>query len=189
VSGGPSATQSAPWEDRAFGDGLFVEQIPTSCWFTNVRTCMSPSDSARVKALVVARTGRRCEVCGTGAEPSQGLWLPANERWSYNDATRVQTLRRLVCLCTRCHRATHVGFAEITGHRTQAHAHLRAVNRRIVVDTDAHFAMAARVWRARSGWTGGWTWASSPPPGWSPPPPRPPPPGVPSPPAPSTDHP
>jgi len=58
--------------------------------------------------------------------------------------------RRLVCLCTRCHRTTHFGFAEVTGHRPQAHAHLRAVNHWGVSDADAHIAMAARVWRARS---------------------------------------
>jgi hypothetical protein len=89
---------------------------------------MSPADWARVKALVMGRTGHRCEVCGSGAEPSHGLWLEAHERWSYDDAARVRTLRRLVCLCTRCHRTTHFGFAEVTGQGPQAHAHLRAVN-------------------------------------------------------------
>jgi len=104
----------------------------------------------RVKALVVARTGGRCEVCGSGAEPSHGLWRQAHERWSYDDATQVQTLRRLVCLCTRCRRTTHFGFAEITGQGPQAHAHLRAVNQWGTADADAHIAVAARVWRARS---------------------------------------
>ena len=64
----PALPDPLPGEDRAFGDGLFVDSIPTSCWFTNMRTCVSPSDRAQVKTLVVGRTGRRCEVCGTGAE-------------------------------------------------------------------------------------------------------------------------
>jgi len=78
----PALPDPLPGEDRTFGDGLFVDLIPTSCWFTNVRTCVSPSGWARVKTLVVGRTGRRCEVCGTGAEPSHGLWLEAHERWA-----------------------------------------------------------------------------------------------------------
>ena len=150
VGGGAGAARSAAREVRSFGDGLFVDLIPTSCWFTNVRTCVSPADWARVKALVVGRTGQRCEVCGIGAEPSHGLWLEAHERWSYDDSTRVQTLRRLVCLYTRCHRTTHFGFAEVTGQGLQAHAHLRAVNQWGDADADAHIATAARVWRARS---------------------------------------
>ncbi len=99
---------------------------------------------------MVGRTGQRCEVCGSGAEPSHGLWLEAHERWSYDDAARVRTLRRLVCLCTRCHRTTHFGFAEVTGQGPRAHAHLRAVNQWSVIDADAHIAMAVRTWRARS---------------------------------------
>jgi hypothetical protein len=144
-----------PGEDRNFGSGLFVDLIPSSCWFTNVRTCVRPADWERVKALVVGRAGQRCEACGGAAEPSHGLWLEAHERWSYDDATRVQTLRRLVCLCTRCHRSTHFGFAEVTGQAAQAHAHLCAVNGWSTADADAHIAMAARTWRARSAidWT------------------------------------
>lgn len=55
-----------------------------------------------------------------------------------------------MCLRTRCHHTTHVGFAEITGHRPQAHTHLRAANQRGVSDTDTYIAMATRVWRTRS---------------------------------------
>jgi hypothetical protein len=29
-------------EDRSFGGGLFVDLIPDSCWFTNVRSCVGP---------------------------------------------------------------------------------------------------------------------------------------------------
>ena len=64
--------------------------------------------------------------------------------------TRVQILRRLVCLCTRCHRSTHFGYAEVTGQAAQAHAHLCAVNGWSTADADAHILMAARTWRARS---------------------------------------
>jgi len=137
----PGLPDPLPGEDRNFGSGLFVDLIPTSCWFTKVRRCVRPADWDRVKALVVGRAGHRCERCGTAAEPAHGLWLEAHERWSYDDTSRVQTLRRLVCLCTRCHR-THVGFAEVTGHCPQAHAHLRTVNGWSITGADAHIAMA-----------------------------------------------
>ncbi len=146
----PALPDPLPGEDRAFGSGLFVDLIPTSCWFTNVRTCVRPADWNRVKTLVVGRTGQRCEACGTAAERAHGLRSEAHERWSYDEASRVQTLRRLVCLCTRCHRATHFGFAEVTKQGPQAHAHLCAVNGWSTADADTHIASAARLWRARS---------------------------------------
>lgn len=136
--------------DRGFGSGLFFDLIPSSREFTNVRTCVRPADWDRVKTLVLGRAGRRCEACGAAAEPSHGLRWQAHERWSYDDVTRVQSLRRLVWVCTRCHRSTHFGLAEVTGQGPQAHAHLRAVNGWTVADVDAHIAMAARTWRTRS---------------------------------------
>lgn len=120
-----------------------------SCWFTNVRTCVRPADWDRVKILVVGRAGYRCEVCGAAAEPSRGVWRQAHERWGYDDAARVQALRRLVCLFTRCHRTTHFGYAEVTG-QAQAHAHLRAVNGWNVITADDHIAAAMRTWQRHS---------------------------------------
>jgi len=46
VGGGPALHDLLPREDRTFDDGLFVDLIPTSCGFTNVRTCVSPADWA-----------------------------------------------------------------------------------------------------------------------------------------------
>ncbi len=39
----PALPDPLPGEDRAFGAGLFVDLIPTSCWFTNVRACVRPT--------------------------------------------------------------------------------------------------------------------------------------------------
>jgi hypothetical protein len=108
-----------PGEDHSFGCGLFVDLVATSGCFTNVRTFVCRG-LGRVKVLVVGRAGQRCEACGRPSEPSRGLWLEANERWSYDETTRVQSLRRLVCLCTWCHHTTHFGHAEVTSRAVQA---------------------------------------------------------------------
>jgi hypothetical protein len=39
-------------EDRTFGSGLFVDLIPASCWFTNVRSCVSARDWDRLRTVV-----------------------------------------------------------------------------------------------------------------------------------------
>jgi len=78
------------------------------------------------------------------------VWLEAHERWDYHHTSRTQRLRRLVCLCTRCHQVTHFGYAEITGRAAQALAHLCAVNHWTRRDAEAHIASAASMWRFRS---------------------------------------
>ena len=37
----PDVPDLLPGEDRSFGSGLFVDLVPGSCWFTNVRSCVS----------------------------------------------------------------------------------------------------------------------------------------------------
>lgn len=134
-----------PGEDRAFGGAsLYVDLIPESCWFTNVRSCVAPDDWNRIRHLVYGRAGYRCEVCGAGGR------LEAHERWAYDEPRAVQTLKRLVCLCQDCHTATHFGLARVRGVHEQAAAHLRRVNGWTREAADAHIADAFTVWEWRN---------------------------------------
>ncbi len=91
-------------EDRTFGGNeLYVDLIPASCWFTNVRYCVHPRDWDRLRRHVYNRANNCCECCGTPGK------LDAHERWHYDNQTQVQKLVRLVALCRVCHRATHLG--------------------------------------------------------------------------------
>jgi len=64
-----------PGEDRTFGSGLFVDLIPASCWFTNVRSCVSARDWDRLRTLVYGRAGNRCEVCAATVDRERQVWL------------------------------------------------------------------------------------------------------------------
>ena len=123
----PDVPDLLPGEDRSFGAGLFVDLVPSSCWFTNVRSCVTERDWERLRRMITTRAGRRCETCGQSEDRAAGRWLEAHERWAYDDAARVQSLRRLICLCTDCHAVTHFGLATVQGRDAQAMRHLRAV--------------------------------------------------------------
>jgi len=129
---------------------LFVDLIASSGWFTNVRSCVSARDWERLRTLVYGRAGNRCEVCAATVDRERQVWLEAHERWDYHHTSRTQRLRRLVCLCTRCHQATHFGYAEVTGRAEAALAQLCAVNHWTRADAEAHVAAAASLWRFRS---------------------------------------
>src|SRR5690606_27629980 len=108
----PDVPDLLPGEDRSLGSGLYVDLVPSTCWFTNVRSCVSQRDWERLRRMVVGRAGRRCEVCGAAAVPAERIRLEVHERWAYDRASRVQTLKRLICLCTPCHTVTHFGLAQ-----------------------------------------------------------------------------
>jgi len=63
----PPISEVLPGEDTSFGSGLFVDLIPRTCWFTNVRTCVTQQDWERLRRPIFRRAGHVCEACG-GAE-------------------------------------------------------------------------------------------------------------------------
>lgn len=139
-----------PGEDRSFGQGLFVDLVPTSCWFTNVRSCVSQQDWERLRNMVTTRSGRVCEICGAQEDRQAKRWMEVHERWDYDRARGVQSLRRLICLCTDCHTVTHIGLAGIQGRGEQAMTHLMAVTGMDRALADRHVTEAFSLWKARS---------------------------------------
>ncbi len=150
----PDVPDLLPGEDRTVGDGLFVDIVPKSCWFTNVRTCVTPQDWERLRRMITTRAAHRCEACGAGEDRTTGRRLEAHERWAFDDTTGVQALRRLICLCSDCHLATHMGFANVTGRANEARAHLAAVTGMSTHDVGRHIATAGQLWieRSRRAW-------------------------------------
>ena len=141
-----------PGEDRAFGGpGLFVDLIPSTSWFTNVRAAVDRRDWERLRQMVYRRAGFRCEACGCHRDTPAGLHMEAHERFSYNLATGVQKLRRLVCLCTACHGTTHFGLAQISGEGDAAIGHLQFVTGMTYRQARRHIAEAFSLWDVRNG--------------------------------------
>ncbi|WP_017540950.1 DUF5710 domain-containing protein [Nocardiopsis halophila] len=151
----PEVPDLLPGEDRSFGSGLFVDLVPSSCWFTNVRYCVTQQNWERLRRMLLRRAGHTCEICGRGEDRATRRWLEAHERWAYDENRLVQSLRRLICLCTDCHRTTHFGLAQIKGRAVEAFDHLRAVTGMTPDQADAHVRQAFAVWEDRSArsWT------------------------------------
>lgn len=151
----PDVPDLLPGEDRGFGAGLFVDLVPRTCWFTNVRTCVSERDWERLRRMILRRAEHRCEACRAPEDRDRRLWLEAHERWAYDDFTGVQALRRLVCLCSACHLSTHFGYANVTGRTDEALDHLRAVTGMTHEQATQHIASAEQLWieRSRQAWS------------------------------------
>lgn len=145
-----------PGEDRSYGQGLFVDLIPSSCWFTNVRSCVDPIDWERLRRMVIKRCGEICEICGARPERAKGQYLDVHERWSYDDEHHHQQLRRLIGLCRDCHRVTHYGYsAQILSIGDVVFAHLLRVTKMTPREAQAHIDKAFALWyrRSRATWS------------------------------------
>lgn len=146
----PDVPDLLPGEDRSLGSGLFVDLVPATCWFTNVRSCVSPGDWERLRRMITRRAGMRCEICGATEDKQTRRWLEAHERWVFDSDRGVQRLARLICLCTDCHTVTHFGLAQVRGREAAAYVHLMAVTGMSQAEAHAHVRDAFALWEARS---------------------------------------
>lgn len=146
----PPVPDLLPGEDRTLGSGLFVDLVPSSCWFTNVRSCVTEQDWERLRAMVTTRAGNRCEICHAERDPDTRRLLEVHERWTYDQPAGVQALRRLICLCTWCHRTTHFGLALLRNNGDEAFEHLRRVTGMTEEQAARHVDDAFEVWQQRS---------------------------------------
>lgn len=139
---------------------LFVDLVPRSAWFSNLRSELTADEWLAAKRMVFRRANMRCEVCG-GRGPDHPV--ECHERWAYDDATGVQTLTGLVALCPDCHEATHMGSARVKGRFDEARAHLMAVNQWSAEVAADHIENAFQDWLRRSEreWTLDATWLLS----------------------------
>ena len=143
-----------PGEDRSFGEGLFVDLVPRTAFFTNVRSAISPAFWDRVRKMVYRRAGYRCEMCGAVRDRDAKQWLEAHERWRYlqhrESGRLVQRLERMLAACDLCHTATHWGHARVTGREQEALDHLMHVNGLERPAAWAHVDEAMRRYERRS---------------------------------------
>jgi hypothetical protein len=149
------ASQEALRESRARLVG-FVDLIPSTSWFTNVRSAVSDRDWYRIRKAIYRRAGHRCEACGIRADKQRGQRLEAHERFVYQVlpevTSGVQVLRRLICRCSACHQVTHFGHTSLAGEqaRQAALAHLMFVTGMDTRQARAHVTGAFWVWDERS---------------------------------------
>lgn len=140
-----SPIQGLKGEDRSYGGSqLFVDLVPRSCWFTNVRSCVHFSDWDRLRRFIYDRAGSKCECCGFRGR------LDAHERWDFDNTTKVQKLMRIIALCQACHEVTHMGLAQVKGREEVATQHLIGVTGMNRVDAVRHIRDAFDRWRERN---------------------------------------
>lgn len=139
-----------PGEDLAFASSprLSVELVPSTCWLTGLRDCLSPDDFKRLRMGIRQRSGKQCDLCDGLEEPDNEIYLDAVGRFDYVEGKQV--LRKLSCVCTRCRNAQEFGQSQLRGLRTDAFAHLMSVNGWTKIQTMEHVHEAFAVWSARS---------------------------------------
>ena len=101
---------------------LNFELVPDSCWFSNLRSILSPAQWDIVRKEAYARADGKCMICGARAK------LEAHERWEYDEEKLVQKLSDVVAVCRACHEVIHIGRTQLLGNEERACKHFMKVN-------------------------------------------------------------
>lgn len=102
---------------------LNFELVPDSCWYSNLRSILSPAQWDVVRREAYARAGGRCMLCASPARR-----LEAHEQWSYDESNHVQKLENVIAVCKSCHEVIHIGRTQLMGGEERAAEHFMKVN-------------------------------------------------------------
>lgn len=139
--------QHVPRSARVDPTPLTIELVPSTVWYSNVRSLVSRKEWEICKRVTSEAAGRRCQICG-----GRGRRWPVecHEVWSYDEHTFIQKLERLIALCPSCHEVKHFGRTAAIGNYDRAFAHLRRVNGWTDSDAAAYLEVQYEVWSLRS---------------------------------------
>jgi hypothetical protein len=126
---------------------LTIELVPSSSWYSNVRSNVSKKEWDIIRKKVYAEYDYKCSICkGKGDKHP----VECHEVWEYNDDNHIQKLIGMIALCPNCHKVKHIGRAQITNEFYVALEHLSKINN--ITEKDAEFYIEAQFeqWARRS---------------------------------------
>lgn len=104
---------------------LTVELVPSTCWWSNVRSNLKSSQWDKIRRIIYKRSDYKCDVCG-----GKGITYPVecHEVWEYNDEEKIQRLKGFMALCPPCHMVKHIGLAGLKGNAEIVHERFKKIN-------------------------------------------------------------
>jgi 5-methylcytosine-specific restriction endonuclease McrA len=126
---------------------LTIELVPSTSWYTNVRSNVSKSEWDKIRKKCYAAASHKCEICGGKGRKHP---VECHEVWDYDDKLKVQKLTSLVSLCPSCHQVKHAGLSIMRGLERDVIFQLMAVNKYTRADAIKDIQDAFEVYHKRS---------------------------------------
>jgi hypothetical protein len=125
---------------------LSIELVPSTCWFSNVRSHVSKKQWDTIRNRVAVEAWNVCEICGGVGKKHP---VECHEVWKYHP-NLIQELERMISLCPNCHMVKHIGLAQVQGRGAQALKHLMNINKLKKKEAEGYITYAFALWAERS---------------------------------------
>lgn len=139
--------------------GLTIELVPETAWWSNVRSNVTRAQWEKCKAYARAKTDRgnglpTCYICGqNGIDQGWRYPVEAHEIWEYDEDECKQTLVDIWPLCPMCHKVKHLGRTRNESSPEQwarVIDHLAHVNNWSGWQVEKYVMLQFQIWRLRS---------------------------------------
>ena len=128
--------------------------LPRSTYGSSLRTVIDPDGWQRLRRAAGRTTGGACAWCGELNLASGWRTWETHEVWTFDLATKRQTLAAVVPLCRTCHLTQHLGYARREGLEADVVARIMLLNRWSHIETAHAIAAAEHLasLRGRTAW-------------------------------------
>jgi hypothetical protein len=126
---------------------LTIELIPSTCWFTNVRSVLTKTQWDDIKKIIFRKANYVCEICGGKGNKHP---VECHEIWKFDDKKLIQKLVGLISLCPSCHEVKHIGLAQINNRFEIALSHFSKINKLNKQQSMTYINEAFDLWNKRS---------------------------------------
>ena len=90
---------------------LPIESIPESTQGLSLANTLEKEEWDRIRRLCYSDANHKCKICG-----AEDTTLHCHEVWGFNDSSKIQKLKALVCVCSVCHDCIHY-FRSVLVHK------------------------------------------------------------------------
>ena len=102
--------------------------LPRSTYGSSLRTVIEPDGWQRLRDAAGRTTGGACAWCGEVTLGNRWRTWETHEVWTFDLATKRQTLEAVVPLCRTCHLTQHLGYARREGLESEVLARTMSLN-------------------------------------------------------------
>lgn len=129
---------------------LTIELIPSTSFYTNVRSILPKSEWDRLRKQSYEKANFKCQICGdVGTNQGYKHKLECHEIWVYQN-NGIQLLKELISLCPKCHLVKHIGRAIAIGKKKVVYDHLAKVNKWDKTSVEAYIGACFQEHKERS---------------------------------------
>lgn len=124
---------------------LTIEMLPKGAWNNDFSKTLPKKEWDILRNECYKRANHHCEICGYETDD-----LDAHEVWEFDVKNKIQKLKDIIGICSKCHGVKHIRNSQRLGCGEDAKWHFMNVNKCTELDYASHLALAQMNFEERN---------------------------------------